>query len=227
MRHVIVGDVHGCRAELDALLDKLSFDPGSDVLVTVGDLVAKGPDSKGVVERCRQLGALSVRGNHDEHCLRWLRAREAAEPLPELRPAHQAVVDALDEDDWDYLRALPLHRRLPGLRGGEDVLVVHAGFVPGVPLEAQEPKWQMNLRSIDQGEPSKRANDGVPWAGRWPGPELVVFGHDAIRSLQRYPHALGLDTGCCYGGRLTAAVFEGGTHELAHVEAERQYAPFG
>jgi len=227
MRHVLVGDVHGCRAELEALLEELRFDPAVDVLAPVGDLVAKGPDSKGVVALCRQLGALAVRGNHDEHCLRWLRARDAGEPLPELRPAHQRVVESLEEDDWAYLQGLPLHRRLPGLRGGEDVLLVHAGLVPSVPLEAQEPQWQMNLRSIAGGEPSKRAHEGVPWASRWPGPELVVFGHDAIRGLQEHPHALGLDTGCCYGGRLTAAVFEGGSHELVHVPAARQYAPVG
>lgn len=228
MRHVIVGDVHGCRAELEALLEQLDFDPSVDVLVPVGDLVAKGPDSKGVVQLCRELGALAVRGNHDEHCLRWLRARDGGEPLPDLRPAHQQVVQSLDEDDWAYLRALPLHRRFEGLRGGEDVLVVHAGFVPFVPIGDQAAQWQMNLRSITpSGEPSKRAHDGVPWASRWPGPELVVFGHDAIRGVQEHPNALGLDTGCCYGGRLTAAVFEGGSHEVVHVGAARHYAPFG
>ncbi len=225
MRHVVVGDVHGCRAELEQLLEELNFEPGEDLLVPVGDLVAKGPDPHGVVRLCRELGALAVRGNHDEHCLVWLRAEEAGAPTPDLRPTHRRVVDALDDEDWAYLRSLPLYRRFEGLRAGEDLLVVHAGFVPAVPLEDQKPKWLMNLRSIADGEPSKRAHDGVPWASRWPGPELVVFGHDAIRDLQRHPHALGLDTGCCYGGRLSAAVFEGGSHELVHVAAERQYAP--
>ncbi|MBO6939646.1 MAG: metallophosphoesterase [Deltaproteobacteria bacterium] len=227
MRHVVVGDVHGCRAELEALLDELDFDPATDVLVPVGDLVAKGPDARGVVRLCRELGALAVRGNHDEHCLQWLRARESGEPLPELRPTHQRVVDALDEEDWAYLRAQPLHRRFEGLRDGrDDVLVVHAGLVPFLPLDEQKPKWLMNLRSIAaSGEPSKRAHDGVPWASRWPGPELVVFGHDAIRGLQKHPNALGLDTGCCYGGHLTAAVFADGGHELVRVPAARQYAP--
>lgn len=227
MRHVLVGDVHGCRAELEALLVQIGFDPSADVLAPVGDLVAKGPDSKGVVQLCRELGALAVRGNHDEHCLRWLRARDAGEALPELRPTHRQVVESLDDADWAYLRGLPLHRRFEGLHGGTGVLLVHAGFVPHVPLSEQTPKWQMNLRSIADGEPSKRAHEGVPWASCWPGPELVVFGHDAIRGLQEHPHALGLDTGCCYGGRLTAAVFSEGTHDLVHVPAARQYAPVG
>tara|TARA_B100001750_G_scaffold90214_1_gene71313 strand:- start:1253 stop:1936 length:684 start_codon:yes stop_codon:yes gene_type:complete len=226
--HLIVGDIHGCLTELDRLLEEVAFDPASDTLVPVGDLVAKGPASQGVVARCRELGALAVRGNHDEHVLRWWRARQAGEELPELRPTHQAVADSLTDDDWAYLDALPLHRRFPGLAGDQDVLVVHAGLVPGVPLAEQRPKWEMNLRSIDRrGEPSKRIEDGAPWAAFWRGPELVVFGHDAVRGLQQHPYAIGLDTGCCYGGALTALIFEGGSHRKVHVDAARAYAPVG
>ena len=140
----------------------------------------------------------------------------------------RGVADSLTDDDWAYLDALPLHRRFPGLAGDQDVLVVHAGLVPGVPLAEQRPKWEMNLRSIDRrGEPSKRIEDGAPWAAFWRGPELVVFGHDAVRGLQQHPYAIGLDTGCCYGGALTALIFEGGSHRKVHVDAARAYAPVG
>ena len=70
---IIVGDVHGCLVELDALLRKVRYTHG-DRLILVGDLVAKGPDSAGVVARARELGALGVRGNHDERVLSWFRA---------------------------------------------------------------------------------------------------------------------------------------------------------
>ena len=62
----------------------------------------------------------------------------------------------------------------------------------------------MNMRTIRAGgRGSRRAEDGVVWGSLWPGPELVLFGHHAMRGLQHHPHAIGLDTGCVYGGRLS------------------------
>ena len=214
MRTLFIGDVHGCAQELDALLEECSWRPGERV-VLVGDLVAKGPDSAGVVRRARELGALAVRGNHDAHVLRW---RSGEMPGGKrLKPEHQHVLETLTEADWAYLESLPLYRRFPEL----NVLAVHGGVVPGVPLEAQREEDLLNLRSITpEGEPSKRVEGGAPWASHWRGPELVIFGHDALRGLQRHPHALGLDTGCVYGGRLTAyALPEGRLHSVPALRA--------
>jgi hypothetical protein len=215
MRTLFIGDVHGCARELDALLEACGWRPGERV-VLVGDLVAKGPDSAGVVRRARELGALAVQGNHDAHVLRWRAGR-----MPKgkkLKPEHRQVLETLTPEDWAYLEALPLYRRFPELH----VLAVHAGLVPGVPLEAQEPEHLLNLRSIaPDGTPSKRVDGGVPWASRWPGPERVVFGHDAMRGLQEHPHAVGLDSGCVYGGRLTAYVLPEG--RFYSVKAKRAY----
>lgn len=218
-RTIVVGDVHGCREELEALLTRVAHS-STDDLVLVGDLVAKGPDSAGVVAMCRALGARAVRGNHDEHCLRWYRAKRDGRSLPKLKPHRQEVCDSLSDADWAYLEALPLWLRLEGCFS-RDVLVVHAGFDPRVALEDQQPVNLMNMRSVrDDGRVSKRI-EGQPWASQWPGPELVIFGHDAVRKLQQYPHAIGLDTGCVYGGSLSAAVFEDGALRIEQVEAKR------
>ena len=197
-RTLFIGDVHGCPTELDALLRKCRYRPGERV-VLVGDLVAKGPDSAGVVRRAREGGWLAVRGNHDEHVLRW-----RAGLMPEgkkLKREHKQVLETLEEADWDYLESLPLHLYFPDLH----VRVVHGGFVPDVPLEEQPAEMMLNLRSIKpDGGPSKKMEAGEPWASLWKGPELVIFGHDALRGRQEHPHAIGLDSGCVYGGRLTA-----------------------
>jgi predicted phosphodiesterase len=216
-RTLFIGDVHGCAEELDALLAECQYRPG-DRVVLVGDLVAKGPDSAGVVRRARERGLLAVRGNHDAHVLRW-----HAGKMPEgkkLKPEHRQVLDTLEDEDWAYLEALPLQRHFPEL----NVRVVHGGLVPGVPMEKQKPELMLNLRSITpDGEPSKKVDDGAPWASLWKGPELVIFGHDALRGLQRHPHAIGLDTGCVYGQRLTAYVLP--EARFYSVKAKRAYLP--
>ena len=215
MRTVFIGDVHGCAEELELLLAACDWRPG-DRVVLVGDLVAKGPDSAGVVRRARERGFLAVRGNHDAHVLRW-----RAGKMPEdrrLKPEHQQVLDTLKGADWAYLESLPLQRHFPEL----NVRVVHGGLVPGVPLEEQRPELLLNLRSITpEGKPSKKVDNGVPWASLWKGPELIIFGHDAMRGVQRHPHAIGLDSGCVYGQHLTAYVLP--EARFYSVKAKRAY----
>jgi len=215
VRTLVIGDVHGCRVELQRWLDEVAFDPAQDALVFVGDLVAKGPESANVVRIARELGARTTRGNHDAHCLRWFHDRHA-----KVSPHHRAVCETLDDADWSYLDATPLYLRLERL----DTIVVHAGIDPARPLDAQDPKHLMNMRSIrEDGTVSKRI-EAAPWASRWPGPARVVFGHDAVRGLQRHTHAIGLDTGCVYGGALTGVVFEEDASLRLHsVSAERVY----
>ena len=215
-RTVFIGDVHGCLDELDALLAKLK--PGAgDSWVFVGDLINKGPDSAGVVKRVRELGARSVLGNHEAAAL-----RRRMLPADELKPHHRRLLESFSDGDWKFLRALPTFLRLPEL----NVLVVHGGLVPGIPVEKQAPELLCNLRSITvEGEPSKRIDEGRPWASVWKGPERVVFGHDARRGLQRHPFALGLDSGCVYGGALTTHVLPDDT--LVSVKARKAYVKLG
>jgi predicted phosphodiesterase len=215
---IIIGDVHGCLAELDALLRKVRYTRG-DRLVLVGDLVAKGPDSAGVVARARELGALAVRGNHDERVLSWFRAEREGRSLDRpLSRGHRLVCATLEDEDVAWLEGLPLSLRLPEHR----VTVVHAGLRPGVALAKQDPTHLLNMRSLcADGRVSFRADEGVPWASRWTGTDLVVFGHDAIRGLQRYEQAIGLDTGCVYGGQLTALLLP--SRRLVSVNARRSY----
>ena len=210
-RTLIVGDIHGCRAELEELLAAAGLSKKRDRLISVGDVVAKGPDSHGAVKLLRDWKAVAVKGNHDAHVLKFRRG----EPM---KKEHRAVARTLTEPDWQYLEAMPLFLRLPGL------IIVHGGVLQGVPLEQQEEASLCNMRSLDaQGRWSKRLEDGEPWASLWPGPERVIFGHDAVRGLQQWPHALGLDTGCVYGRRLTGLLLP--DDELVSVAAHKEWTP--
>ena len=215
-RTVIVGDVHGCRAELERLLDKIAFTSG-DRLVFVGDLVARGPDSRGVLDIARRTGAVIVRGNHEEKLIAWRAAREAwirgrADAKQPLGRIHRAVARTLRPVDWTLLETSPLYYDLPehGLR------VVHAGVMPNVAIEHQMPSILLNVRTV-------KAAHGPPvlWGARYFGPVHLVFGHNAMQGLQLHKWATGLDTGCVYGGRLTALVLGEGQRMPRSIDARR------
>jgi hypothetical protein len=214
MRTIIIGDLHGCSDELHALRALCRRAP-HDRVVLVGDLVAKGPDSAGVVRWARESGADAVLGHHDAHLLRAVEG--------DRKPQHSAIADTLSADDIAWLAARPLYLHLGEAGTGVPHLVVHGGLVPGVAIERQEREHLLNLRSITaDGQPSKRI-EGRPWGALWTGPEHVVYGHDAVRGLQRHPFATGLDSGCVYGRALTALVLPSG--ELVSVPAARAYVP--
>lgn len=219
-RTFVIGDVHGCADELERLLVRLA-PRKNDEVVFVGDLVNKGPASIEVVAIARELGARAVLGNHDELVLRCCRARRAGDD-EEFADGVRKIAKHLGRDDERWLRALPLYLRLPAHRA----VVVHGGMLPGVRPEKQSRVHLLTMRSVrDDGTGSKRIDEGEPWGALWKGRTHAIFGHDAIRGLQLHPRATGLDTGCVYGGHLTALVLPG--HEIVSVKAKREYATPG
>lgn len=118
-RIIIVGDLHGCSFEFNALLDKVEFDEKKDVVVLVGDLVNKGPDSKGCVSKAQAIGAYAVIGNHDYNY-----AVVGAEKLP-----HRAqLVEEIGPSGISWLRSLPSTLFLEEY----NTIVVHAGLDPSL-----------------------------------------------------------------------------------------------
>jgi hypothetical protein len=221
VRTVIVGDVHGCLAELDALLAAVGLSP-HDRLVLVGDLVARGPDSGGVVKRLRELGARSVRGNHEERLLASLRGERP------FAAKHEEAARALDDGDVAWLAALPLSIDLPE----HDARVIHAGLLPGVPWTEQDPRVLVSIRTVGGAGEPREDRGATPWGRLYAGAPHVVFGHDAIAGLQLHRDATGLDTGAVYGRRLSALVLHDGeaplplaarASQIVSVPARRAY----
>jgi len=139
-----------------------------------------------------------VRGNHDAKILSYREAnKEKKRPPVTLGKNHLGVVESLTDPDWAVLETSSLYVDLPE----HNVRIVHAGVLPGIPIEKQDPKVLLHLRTVP---------DGALWGERYTGPPHVVFGHNAVERLQIHPWATGLDTGCVYGGRLSALVLEHG-----------------
>ena len=236
-RRVFVGDIQGCREELERLLEQLRFDPAADALHPVGDLVNRGPDSLGALRLCRQLAARPVLGNHDLHLLGARAGRRKLRPRDTL----QQVLEAPDRAELcDWLAAQPF------LRVFDDLYLVHGGLHPAWddPAAAlgdcdpddpdEQASFAVTVRTCDaagrQPEPGDAPADDArfrPWfdfydPARHNG-RAVVFGHWAVRGLVARPGLRGLDTGCVWGGKLTAWIAE--EDRLESVDAARPYAP--
>src|SRR5262245_715058 len=205
-RTIIVGDLHGCLHELEALLEHVGFTDG-DRLVSVGDTVVRGPRPRSTLDLLMRLDARAVRGNHEDRLLRWRASRKGSDPLP-IGATTKATARRLRKRHWRWLRSLPLWLDLPE----HGVRVVHAGLVPGIPINRQRPRTLLNIRCLGRdGEPIE-SRDRVLWGKVYRGPPHVVFGHNAAPEPQLHRWATCIDTGAVYGGRLTAMVLWPGEH---------------
>lgn len=239
MSTYVIGDVHGCADELEELLEKLRLSD-RDRVIFAGDLVDRGPESSRVIGIVRRIGASVVRGNHDEFHIdwrsRWLRheARRRAtgkrNPMQPMMGYKAAVHETLSDSDLAWLGKQPfMIEPLPGW------LVVHAGLFPGVPLIDQDPKHLTRIRFVNQDGSLYKGNIFQPepgvrrWAELWTGPQNVVYGH-AVYDLDEPTidnpapgvWCFGIDTGCCFGGHLTAMCLE--TKEFVQVKAKKEYS---
>ena len=159
-----------------------------DTLILAGDLVNKGPKSAEVVTLARERRAHSVVGNHELASLR-ARSRREGGAKPEFE-TYYAWTDSLSEEDVEYLRQLPFTISLPL----HNAMVVHAGVVPGTPLDQQDPLTMVTMRNLMprsdecgdglssrkvQYTASESAKAGSAWAKLWEGPEHIYFGYAA------------------------------------------------
>jgi diadenosine tetraphosphatase ApaH/serine/threonine PP2A family protein phosphatase len=211
-RTIVVGDIHGCFDELKDLLDVVRL-TRRDRVIAVGDLIVKGEKNRAVLDLfIDDKRFSSVIGNHD----RAIRQFWRGEPI-QLTSQQKKACEELEfgrERYSAYLRSLPYMIDL----GSH--LVVHAGVRPGVPLDRQMASDLTELRTMGA-NPSRRK--GTPWYEVYLGEQIVLFGHWPAAEPRRAAKAIGLDTGCVYGGHLTAYVIE--SDEFLSVPARRAYDP--
>jgi protein phosphatase len=230
----VVGDVHGCLVELETLLARLGYErereapwrhPQGRRVVFVGDLVDRGPRVADTLRLAMDMvdagSALAVPGNHDDKLLRKLHGRTVhvahglEETLAELAQAPPTFVDRVR----DFLERLPSHLVLDGGR----LVVAHAGLPQG--LHGRESR-RVRDRALFGETTGVLDADGLPmrvdWAARYQGRALVVFGHTPVLEPRWRNQAVDIDTGCVFGGALTALRWP--ERELVSVPAERAYA---
>ena len=229
----VIGDVHGCVEELRELLARLGYDGAGDTVrpprgrtaVFVGDLVDRGPDTPGVLRIAMGLVAagrgLCVQGNHDAKLLKALRGRpvqrtngleESLAQLDREPPAFLArVVDFLDGLVSHYVlddgALVVAHAGLPEHYHGRDSSKVRSFALYG----------QTTGQLDEYGLPQR-----LDWGASYGGQAAVVYGHTPIVEPRWVNRTINIDTGCVFGGSLTALRWPEG--ELVNVPAARLYA---
>jgi bis(5'-nucleosyl)-tetraphosphatase (symmetrical) len=227
-RHIFIGDVHGCIDEFNELLVKLNYDASHDRVILLGDLVDRGPNSLAVVQKAVKMNLECVMGNHEHKFVKWFRSQGSRVDVYDRKDFYQRFSD----EELNYIMNMPTYIEL------EDVVAVHAGLKPGVLLSNQTKDDMMYLRYTDSdrrfislkkiSKLGKEETGAKFWTEFWYGPKSVVYGHnvhsfDSPLIEERTPGVVcyGIDTGCCFGGKLSALIWE--TKEVVQVQAKRVY----
>ncbi|MGW3513275.1 polynucleotide kinase-phosphatase [Streptomyces sp. NPDC000994] len=222
----IIGDIHGCSAELESLLVKLGYTDGAHpegrTAVFVGDLVDRGPDSPGVLRRVMSMAeagnALCVPGNHENKYGRHLKGRkvQATHGLAETIAQMEGESEEFRARVREFIDGLVSHYVLDGGR----LVVSHAGLP-----EKYHGRTSGRVRSHAlYGDTTGETDEfglpvRYPWAEDYRGRAAVVYGHTPVPEATWLNNTICLDTGAVFGGKLTALRWP--ERELVDVPAER------
>ncbi|MCX2185355.1 polynucleotide kinase-phosphatase [Streptomyces sp. SKN60] len=222
----IIGDVHGCRSELETLLAKLGYvdghHPEGRTAVFVGDLVDRGPDSPGVLRRVMGMvaagDALCVPGNHENKLGRWLHGRKVQQThgLAETIEQLEREPEEFRAEVAAFVDGLVSHYLLDGGR----LVVCHAGLP-----EKYHGRTSGRVRSHAlYGDTTGETDEfglpvRYPWAEDYRGRATVVYGHTPVPNTSWINNTICLDTGAVFGGKMTALRWP--ERELVDVPAER------
>ncbi|XHM63853.1 polynucleotide kinase-phosphatase [Streptomyces nigra] len=222
----IIGDVHGCASELEALLGKLGYvdgvHPEGRTAVFVGDLVDRGPDSPGVLRRVMAMvksgNALCVPGNHENKYGRHLKGRKVQHThgLAETIEQMEGESEEFRAEVREFIDGLVSHYVLDGGR----LVVCHAGLP-----EKYHGRTSGRVRSHAlYGDTTGETDEfglpvRYPWAEDYRGRAAVVYGHTPVPEATWLNNTICLDTGAVFGGKLTALRWP--ERELVDVPAEQ------
>jgi protein phosphatase len=235
----VIGDVHGCLAELESLLTELGYElrrddkhravgarhaRGSRTAVFVGDLVDRGPDTPGVLRlvlgMVRDGDALCVPGNHENKLLRAMRGRnvQVSHGLAESLAQLAAEPDEFRAEVESFIDGLISHYVLDGGK----LVVSHAGLTERLQGRASARVRSFCLYGQTTGETDEFGLPvRYPWANDYRGRAMVLYGHTPVPSPEWVNGTLCLDTGCVFGGSLTALKYP--EREIVSVPAMRVY----
>lgn len=235
MNRALYGDIHGCFNELEELYHLVEKKyPGIEHW-HVGDLVDRGPDSDKVIDFCMKYFTGGVKGNHEDTIVKSYYAQKKRKEKGETVTVHPNPDKARTISQLNDVRAKYINE-LPHLHVFDDtkLIIVHGGLTPCVPLQAQVPEVCVRLQMCIPGqlksqnrwwggdatrqprsgksETDSRAEGYVRWYEAYDHEYDCIYGHSVmgldpyIHQREGYGRTIGIDTGSCFGGFLTAYI---------------------
>lgn len=246
-RLIIIGDIHGCIREFEELIEQIKI-VSSDTLYFIGDLIDRGPDSAAVVKRCFELTSQChvqlILGNHEEKFLRWLHHVENKTGVESSMSGTQefpGLVASLNDLELDWLKGAYYSLFIKE----EGLTLLHGGisnnpafhfpenyrYGEHSPKDLKGLELITKLRYLTPNGKFVSINEETEadryWAEVYEGSfGHIFFGHQPFlqETPKEFAHATDLDTGCVFGGWLSAVVIENGNRRFISVKANETYA---
>jgi serine/threonine protein phosphatase 1 len=201
-RTIAIADIHGCSDALASILRAIAPQP-DDTLISLGDYVDRGMDSKGVLDMLIELSKccrlVPILGNHDEMMLKARESKFAFREWMEIGGiatldsyGSSGQIDLIPDEHFEFLESC-----LPWFET-DTHFFVHANYDPELPLDQQDERT-LRWLSLRDYVPGPHVSGKIAVVGHTPQPEILNLGH-----------LICLDTGCAYGGTLTAMEMESG-----------------
>jgi len=220
-RLIVYGDIHGCYDELVALREKIGITK-EDTEICVGDFVNKGKDTIKVLDLLIKENIKSVLGNNEEKLIRYLEHEKAGDD-PNPVTLDESYLGELTNKHIKYLYNIPLYMKI------DNYTIVHGGVQNSMNLKKlsqSEKEKVIRLRYLDKNGgflPLRHNETEITfWADIYNGDEgFILYGHQPFEEVRENKYALGLDTGCVYGNKLSAAVIDK-TGKIKIVQIKKQ-----
>jgi hypothetical protein len=229
---ICIGDIHGCKAEMDELLDRIDYDPKTIRLVFLGDLLHRGPSSIDVLRKVQELKVECVLANHESWHIRFedieQSCKNTGEKNPMRRNKHKtAIHEQLSSSDLKWIKSLP-----PKIHLKDNWYVVHGGCQLSIPFLDQTYHSLIRCRWVDnktglmvENKDKEQPKGSTYWAEVWNQPYNIVIGHHGFEKPNVFENknnkVVAIDTRCVYGGSLTAFHLE--ENKFTQVKAKLKY----
>lgn len=206
---IIYGDIHGCYDEFISLRNQINPQK-DDIEVCVGDIITKGKDSIKTLDFIIKNNIKSVLGNHEDKLVRYLNHQKSNKKNPIiLDNDEQNIIDNLTEKHIKFLESLPLFLKF------SNIIIVHGGLTNYINLDNLSKKDKqkiLRLRYLDENYEflayGQEDEKSIFWTDIYDGKQgFIIYGHQWLKEIKKSKFAIGIDTGCLYGNKLSAIVF--------------------